>query len=354
MRLIKYLCFIAFAATVIVVNDSCKKSSDTQQTYSADKNRLKTVIDSLTNIYNASSEGTKPGNYAVGSRTNLDSAIVVANEVYNSNAFTQQQVNNTVYNLLQAGIVFQNNLIQEVAATNLIAFWHFDGNAKDSSGNGHDGILKTNYVGAAGAAVDGGTLPQLTTDRFGNANMAYHFSKGATVEVPYSSAFVPQNFTILAWIKMDSNVNCANYFIALNRWNGFKFNIQCSNLLLFTLHTSDGNYYDRDDGTGSIKPGQWVHAAISYSSGLEKFYVNGSLIKTYTDVIGTLATPSPSVNLTIGNELPESDYNLTNTNDPNYFWGADGFWGSIDEVRFYNTQLTDAQILSIYTIESTP
>lgn len=352
MRITKYLFFIAFIL-IITVNESCKKSSNTQQTYTTDKSRLETVIDSLTNVYNNSSEGTKPSNYAVGSKAALDSAIVLANEVYNSNIYTQQQINNTVYNLLQAGVIFQNNLIQQVAATNLIAYWKFNGNANDSSGNGHDGILKTNLIGPAGAAVDGGTLPQLIADRFGRANMAYHFTNGATIEVPYSSAFVPQNFTISAWVKMDSNVNCANYFFALNRWNCFKFNFQCSNLLLFTVHTSDG-YYDRDDNPGSIVPGQWVHVAVSYSSGLEKFYINGVLTKTWTDVTGTLVAPSPAMNLTIGNEMPESAYNITDTNDPNYYWGCDAFFGSIDDLRFYNTQLTDSQILSIYTIESTP
>ena len=351
MRIIKYLLFIAFIF-VITMNESCKKNSNTQQTYNTDKSRLEAVIDSLTAVYSNSSEGTKPGNYAIGSKVALDSAIVWANKIYNSNIYTQQQINNTVYNLMQAGIIFQNNLIQEVAATNLVAYWKFNGNTNDSSGNGHDGILATNYIGASGAAVDGGTLPQLANDRFGRANMAYHFTNGATIEVPYSNAFVPQNFTISAWVNMDSNVNCANYFIALNRWNCFKFNFQCSNFLLFTIHTSDG-FFDRDDNPGGIRLGQWVHVAVSYSSGLEKFYINGVLTKTWTDVTGTLVAPSPTMNLTIGNEMPKSTYNLTDTNDPNYYWGCDAFFGSIDDLRFYNAQLTDAQILSIYTSEST-
>ena len=43
---------------------------------------------------------------------------------------------------------------------NMVGFWKFNGNAKDSSGNGNDGTV---------------TGAMLTTDRFGNANNAYNF-----------------------------------------------------------------------------------------------------------------------------------------------------------------------------------
>jgi hypothetical protein len=56
----------------------------------------------------------------------------------------------------------------------------------------------------------------------------------------------------------------------------------------------------------------------------------------------------------IGNELPKEDYNLTDPTSPNYFYGGDYFMGALDEVRFYNTVLTDAEILSIFIDESTP
>lgn len=353
MRIIKYSFLVTILLiSAVTINFSCKKSSASLGTYTTDKTALQHAIDSLTTVYNNATEGTKPGDYAVGAKAKLDTAIVLAGEVNASDHYTQYQVNNTVYNLLQAGIVFQNYLIQQVASDNLVAYWTFSGNTNDSSGNGHNGILSTNYIGASGAAVDGGTLPQLTEDRFGNKNMAYHFTKGATIEVPYSTAFVPQNFTITAWIKMDSNVNAANYFFSLDRWEGYKFNIQGSNYLLFTMNTSGSGIVDNDDGS-SIPVNQWVFVAVSYSSGSLKFYMNDKLTATKTTVTGALVAPNPTMNLTIGNEMPKSAYDLTNTSSANYYWGSDAFWGSIDDVRFYNTQLTDAQILSIYTVENT-
>jgi hypothetical protein len=47
-----------------------------------------------------------------------------------------------------------------VTTDGLVAYYSFDGNANDQSGNGHDG------------SVNGATL---TTDRFGTPNSAYSF-----------------------------------------------------------------------------------------------------------------------------------------------------------------------------------
>lgn len=354
MQKIKFLIGLLIFSVVFIALGlpSCKKNNSSPANYNADKTRLKAVLDSLTNVYNNSVEGAKPGNYAVGAKANLDSALVLANQVVNGSTFTQEQVDNSVINLLNAGVIFQNNYIQEVAATNLVAQWKFNGSANDVSGNGHNGILATNYIGTYGHAYDGNTLPALSKDRFGNLNSCYHFVNGATIEVPYSSSFVPQSLSISTWLKLDSNVNCGNYFFALNRWFSYKFNLQCSSFLLFTLHT-DQTWADRDDNPGTVPVGQWVHVAVTYSNGSEKFYINGTLTKTWTNVTGNVIPPSPGVNLTIGNEMPKSNYQL-GTNGDNEYWGTDAFYGYIDDVRFYNTQLSDSQIKSIYTIESTP
>lgn len=105
-----------------------------------------------------------------------------------------------------------------------------------------------------------------------------------------------------------------------------------------------------DDNPGTIPLNDWTHAAVSYTNGTMKFYINGELVKT-VEVKGTPITLKDPVNLVIGNELPKNDYNMTNTSDANYFWGANYFTGDLDDIRFYNTALTDAQIFSIYTIE---
>ena len=80
-----------------------------------------------------------------------------------------------------------------------------------------------------------------------------------------------------------------------------------------------------------------------------KFYINGDLVKT-AEVSGVPLTLGSPVNLAIGNELPKDAYTINSSDDYTYY-GGDYFIGSLDDIRFYNTALSDADILSIYTIE---
>lgn len=330
---------------------ACKKNNGTS-TYNADKTALNSAIDSLTTVFNNTKDGTKPGDYANGARQALDSCIQLAQDVSNSKAYTQQQVNNALTSLLNAAQQFNTQLIQEVSSANLVGYWKFSGNAMDSSGNGNNGTLTSGWLGTAAAAVDGGTLPVLVPDRFGRPGMAYYFNNAATIEVPYNSAFNAQSFTICLWLKRDGT-NANNYMFALDRWNGYKFQLQSSNLPFLTVNTTTGDHDQDDGGTPIDSAGVWRHVAVSFTPGTEKFYIQGKLVKTAT-VTGTPLPVSSSINLTIGNELPKEDYTFTNTSDPNYFWGGDFFMGALDDIRFYDTALTDAEVLSIYIDESTP
>jgi hypothetical protein len=329
---------------------SCKKNS-TPKSYATDKGSLQKVIDSLTTVYNGAIEGSKPGDYAIGAKEALDTALMLAGGVESSTAYTQQEVNNAYNNLLRAGQQFSTQLLQQVSAANLVAYWRFSGNPADSSGNGHDGVLSTGWVGnSATTAVDGGTLPVLVADRFGRPNMAYDFNNAATIVVPFNSAFNAQNFTILLWLKRHTT-NSNNYMFSLDRWNGYKFQLQSNNFPFLTVNTTTGDH-DQDDSPGTIDSVDvWRHVAVSYTNGTMKFYIQGQLVKTAT-VTGVPLTLKVPVDIAIGNELPKSAYNLTDPSSPNYFYGGDFFIGSLDEVRFYNTVLTDAEVLSIYTDES--
>lgn len=347
------LCSILLMATL-----SCKKNNDTKPDYNSDKTRLKNVVDSLTEVYNNSVEGNKPGQYIAGARESLDSVIQLANIVISVNTFTQEQVNNTISNLLRAGSGFSSQQLQEVSPLNLMGYWKFNGNANDSSGNHNDGVLKTNWIGPdATHVVDGGTLPKLVSDRFGRPNSAYYFEKGATIEVPYKNTLNPKSMTISLWVETDVPSTGGDYMFALNRWFGYKLNLQGSNFLYFTVYQGNNNWVlDDDGGSGSTVPlHTWVHVAVSYDNdnNTAKFYLNGALVKTLTDKVGPPATVNSSYNLCIGNELPKSKYNLDDSSNPDYFWAADNFTGKLDDVRFYNTALSDKEILSIYTSEKT-
>jgi hypothetical protein len=352
MRTSKYIFFLVLIAAVLAGVTSCKKDSAPPVIPAGNKTALQSAIDSLTTVYNNSVGGSKPGNYAVGAREALDTAILLAEAVINSKTFTQREVDNALYNLLKAGEQFSTQLLQEVSVANLVAFWKFNGNTVDSSGHGHDGILKSGFLGSSAAtATDAGVLPQLTTDRFGRAGMAYAFDQAALVQVPYSTALNPPSFTISMWVKMTANSN-GSYMISLDRWNGFKFNLNGTGVPFLTVSVAT-TIYDRDAGAVTVANAVWTHLAASYTDGTMKFYLNGNLVKTWTNTPGAALTLGTPVDLSIGNEMPKEFYNLTNSASSNYYYGPSFFVGSMDDIRLYNKTLTDAEVLSIFTIENT-
>ncbi|WP_315814992.1 LamG domain-containing protein [Paraflavitalea speifideaquila] len=277
--------------------------------------------------------------------------MTLAGQVY-TGSYTQLQVNNALTSLLNAGQSFKSKLLQEVSVANLMAFWKFNGNANDSSGHGHHGALITGLTGSSAAvAKDGGVLPQLVTDRFGRVSMAYDFKNGATIEVPYSAELNPQNLTISLWVKRHTT-SPSNYLVSLNRWNGYKFQLQSNNFPFFTFQDSNNGYHDIDANPGTVPQDVWTQVTVTYTNGTMKFYIDGVMAKTIA-VSGTPITVNPPVNMSIGNELPKSYYELVNTNSPNFYWGESFLNGSLDDIRLYNTALTDAEVLSIYTQEKT-
>jgi hypothetical protein len=360
MRLHKYFILLVLLGSMLAgTMISCKKNNSKPGNYTTDKTRLKSLIDSLTAVSDTTTEGNKPGQYIVGSKTALDSVVALGDDVYNSSSYTQEEVNNAVSNLIRAGVVFSTQLLQAVSPENLMGYWKFNGNPADSSGHQHDGTLMTNWFGPdATHAVDGATLPKLVADRFGQANSAYYFEKGATIEVPYNIDLNPKSMTISLWLKIDVPSTGGDYMFALDRWSGYKLNLQGSNFLYFTVYGGNGYYVTDDDGgSGSaVNPGTWAHAAVSYDNAAStvKFYLNGKLVKTLTGKTGPPVTLPTPYNLTIGNEMPKSKYNLNDSQSPDYYWGTDNFTGTLDDVRFYNKALTDNEVVSIYTSETTP
>ena len=326
---------------------SCKKSSE-KANYNSDKSKLSVEIDSLTAVYNAAVEGKQAGDYSPGSKAVLLTALNLAKDV-KTGQFTQQQVNNAAANLMRAATQFSVNLIQQISAANLVASWTFNGNAKDVSGNGNDGTLKTGWVGPYGVApTDGATLPVLVADRYGVANSAYDFNNAAYIEVPYQASLRPASFTICAWIKPKEASN-GNYIFSLDRWNGYKFQLQGGNLPFLTVMTSTGDH-DQDDGGASVQLGQWTQVVTSFTNGTMKFYINGALVKT-ANITGdptTLVSPPP---IAIGNELPKASYNLADPNSSRAYYGGNFFIGSIDDLHLYNKVLSDAEVKSLYTME---
>ena len=342
---------------VVFISSCSKSSSSTPPPPATDKTNLQKALDSANFYINNTAEGTKPGQFTVGSKTALSTAIASATAILNSTTSTQSQLDNAAANLNAAVTTYKGNFITQIAPANLVAYWKFNGNPNDSSGNGHNGTVQT------GAAFFGAGTAVLTADRFGVANKAYHFDQGGNIEIPFSTSFNTQQMSISLWARQDTagrTVNPNNcYLVSFNRWNGWKFQTQPF-LPFYTVHAFEANatppdttYYDRDDAGTAIVPGTtWYHLVVTFKPGEEDFYINGALVKSWTNVPGTPITVANPPNISIGSDLPTSKY-TTDSNDPDYV-NYGGFWkGDIDDVMFYNIALTAPQVQSIFNNQNT-
>jgi concanavalin A-like lectin/glucanase superfamily protein len=331
---------------------SCSKDDSTPAPPQADKTALQAKVTEAQTLYDGTVEGTKPGQYEVGSKAPFKTVLDAAKAVLADANATQTAVNNATAQLQAAMDTYESHYITEILPDNLIGFWKMNGNAADSSGHGNDGVL------TAGHAFYGAGTPTLTVDRFGRADMAYHFDHGGNIEVPYSASLNPQQMSISVWLKKDTvgrTINTDTYTItSLNRWNGYKFQLQSANKLFYTVHATNGTdttYYDRDDETAVLDNETWYHGVVTFKPGEMDFYVNGDLVKSWTNVPYNPITLANPINFVIGQDLPTDKY-LTVDGDFQVAWG--GFWtGDLDDVMFYNVALTGPQVKSIYDNQKT-
>ncbi len=140
--------------------------------------------------------------------------------------------------------------------------------------------------------------------------------------------------TIMAWVKPDSgnskNMTIATEDVACKLW------LKKGNVPTFTIRTKDKERSAGGSKNCNINFDEWHHLAGSFSSstGLIKLYVDGALVDTKN--IGKKGKPIAVTNdanntFEIGrfsNKLIDKEY----------------FKGDIDEVRVFNTSLTDSQI----------
>lgn len=336
--------FVLLLAVVLL--SSCK-DEDVKPDYNANKTSLKTLTDSISSVYTLSTEGHNLGEYPKDARVTIKEIIDMATSV-TTGTHTQEEVNNAYANVRRAITAFNARKIEEVAAENLVAKWLFNGNALDATANHHDGTLMSGFIGTSASHSDGGILPVPTSDRFGIANNAYEFANGANIEVPYAIALNPGMLSISLWIKPKESSG-DNYMLSLNKWNGFKFQLQSDNFLFMTVKTS-GATFDKDSNPGKMVIGEWHHAVVTTGNGSISFYVDGTLAKTES-LAGTLFTLVDPVNLVIGHQLPKDKFNFTDSSSPYYFSSGVFFRGSLDDIRYYNKVLSADEVMKIYNNE---
>jgi len=211
----------------------------------------------------------------------------------------------------------------------LVAYFPFNGDADDESGNGHNGT------------VSGATL---TTDRFGNTNSAYNFN-GSTdfIDIGQASSLNLPEYTYSAWINLsayppginlqdaagtilDIGGSSVDQYMYVVNYNPY-FGISGSG------YYSGGGSYDARTG---ILPNlnQWYHIAVTRSNTSFKLFVDGLLIQ---NVPLTAASPDYGVSplVVIGKRIGDLQY----------------FAGKIDDIKICDIALTDARVQSLFQSE---
>lgn len=300
------------------------------------------------------SEGAAGGNYLIGSRPPLVSAITSAQIVYASKTSTQIDLDNATKDLNTAVATYQSHIVVEIDPQNLVAQWTFDQIAvailgvtvQDNSGHKNDGTMN------AGHPYWGAGLPTVSLDRYGVETKALHFDKGANIEIPYNASLNPANMSIALWAKIDDIHPVLNnqYLVSMNRNSGYHFNFISTQRMTFSLNPAE-NPGGTLVGTNitQVAQGQWVHLVVTFGNGLMKFYVNGALDANIA-MSGSFLQKAPGVNLVFGQDLPTNLYSLI-PSDSNYLYGGGYFAGALDEIRIYKSVLTDNQVTSIYNLE---
>ncbi|MHB8581512.1 MAG: LamG-like jellyroll fold domain-containing protein, partial [Ignavibacteriaceae bacterium] len=208
----------------------------------------------------------------------------------------------------------------------LMAYYPFDGNANDVSGNNNNG-------------TNNGAIS--TSDRFGNLNRAYYFDgKTSYILVQSSPSLNFQNaITLDFWMRISAFNGNEQYVISQGSYNSrLKVSIIPNNLLRWTIKTNstiNGGIIDLDSET-KLSTGIWYNVTVLYSGSDYEIYLNGNL-DSFSSWSGLLL--QTNIALTFGQELP-------NNNSYN-------FNGSLYDIRIYDYALTPQQILNLYNLNTT-
>jgi uncharacterized delta-60 repeat protein len=198
----------------------------------------------------------------------------------------------------------------------LVAYYPFNGNANDVTGNGNNG---TNF-----GAV-------LTSDRFGNANAAYAFD-GATAYLdfgmPAGLAFT-SNFTVTAWC-LYNNGSTIPTVVSYGEDAGYAIQaVPTNNVEAFELLVGGAVI----ETPAVYLSNTWYSVAAVVQNGAGFIYVNGTQVAS-----GPVGTPTFTTDLQMGEAA-----------------AGTGFWGgTIDDVRFYNRALGTNDVAYLYGKESQP
>lgn len=346
----KNLLLMLFVGSAIIVS-SCKDDKD-NGIVEGDKTELNALIAEAQALVNSATAADYPQTAIDAFKSTLETVKTAT-----AKPLTQTEINNLKTQLGEALKTFKSQAYGFIDETlYLNAGWHFD----EGTGTTATAYSTVKHVATffKGNTVILGAAAMMPTWTDGvKGGKAVMLNKGAHLEVPYTTAFLPVDITISVWIKpIELYEN--NYIVSQNYWTGYKLQTQDGGKPFFTFKKVDGGIVDADNETdGSIKVNQWNHVVVSVNGTTKelKMYVDGTLTKTWTaddKGIGPLTqtlepTPQPFIIGCVATdaELAANFMEWTTADNLGYFKGA------IDELKIYNIALADGQVSKLYNDE---
>ncbi len=203
-----------------------------------------------------------------------------------------------------------------LVSNGLVAYYPFNGNANDASGNGNHGV------------VNGGAT--LTDDRFGNANSAYSFDGNDDwINCGNNSSLNNTVQTISVWY----NARTYNSNTVIARWQSFHEHVYSNQISCRYYAPSEIRF----SAAISTPLNSWIHFVWVIDETSVSIYKNGDLVNSFGKS-GELSFNANNI-LSIGCLYGWSG------NTPTYL-----FDGLIDDVRIYNRALSQNEIETLYNL----
>ncbi len=203
--------------------------------------------------------------------------------------------------------------------TGLVAYYPFNGNANDASGDANHGT------------VNGATL---TADRFGNANRAYSFDGvDDKIALPLTGTGFSNSITIAAWVYRTKSISGhpAMGIVSNDRSGdrGTFLGVAQDDKSYFTVSVPG---LDATGFAGSpISQATWTFMVLTYDGSVVNGFIDGELDGNRS-VTGDLR----------GNSTFEIGHHSWDSMIERY-WG-----GLLDDIRIYNRALSEAEIQALY------
>lgn len=211
----------------------------------------------------------------------------------------------------------------------LVAYYPFNGNANDASGNNNNGT-------ASGSAAP-------TADQWGNPNSAFNFAgtgNPGRVSVPNNATLqFSTGATFAFWMKLNSNVGTNGYGNVVAGGSHCPFAKDGDVGGMFQVVSLNGTTLNNSFGNVSMSPvsyayspysvGTWLHYTYIMDATEQRLYINGTLV----------ATVAGAPNFSNMNGKPLVMGRFTSNWYP--------LNGTLDEFRVYNRALNTAEIAAL-------